>query len=308
MSHSLNFTYANYWKTSLLDADSGKGAFKDEKSLSPDFKRCTLDELKSGQIHEELLIALFLGESEHAQTVSVILRPKVYVAQFFHGKAPLDGTPGVVAPIIVNTNIARDGRLYPNHIFIARDLLEPLDRGSFSVGNIAELDTFLTKNHFADFYDQYKESETTGETKEEWFESRWQEFTDHYQKLCTEVIGEGLLTPQFNLAKYFFIIKEDVISPSKHIKELYGNIINNKPEAPLFCKYTSEAKSPTEPCISQNSMFSQRLAHSGDKFHLAQAQRDALNHVLSSEEGEILAVNGPPGTGKSPFYFSGFNQ
>jgi ABC-type hemin transport system ATPase subunit len=49
-------------------------------------------------------------------------------------------------------------------------------------------------------------------------------------------------------------------------------------------------------------MFSERLGHSGDKFPLAVAQRDALSHYLTQQPGDILAVNGPPGTGKTTLF------
>lgn len=51
-------------------------------------------------------------------------------------------------------------------------------------------------------------------------------------------------------------------------------------------------------------MFSERLGHSGDKFPLAVAQRDALSHYLTQQPGDILAVNGPPGTGKTTLVLS----
>ncbi|HDY1347292.1 TPA: ATP-binding protein, partial [Escherichia coli] len=50
--------------------------------------------------------------------------------------------------------------------------------------------------------------------------------------------------------------------------------------------------------------FSDRLGHSGDKFPLAKAQRDALSHFLDARHGDILAVNGPPGTGKTTLVLS----
>jgi hypothetical protein len=53
-----------------------------------------------------------------------------------------------------------------------------------------------------------------------------------------------------------------------------------------------------------NSQFAERLGHAGDEYALAPAQRDALAHLLASEEGDILAVNGPPGTGKTTLLLS----
>ncbi len=56
--------------------------------------------------------------------------------------------------------------------------------------------------------------------------------------------------------------------------------------------------------LAPGAKFSDRLGHSGDKFPLAKAQRDALSHFLDARHGDILAVNGPPGTGKTTLVLS----
>jgi MoxR-like ATPase len=75
-------------------------------------------------------------------------------------------------------------------------------------------------------------------------------------------------------------------------------------EVPLLARFASRDKSPVEPLLASNAMFSERLGHSGDKFPLAVAQRDALSHYLTQQPGDILAVNGPPGTGKTTLVLS----
>ncbi len=299
MNKTTSLTYAKYWRISLLDAGSGKGAFKDNKSLLEERKQPPLSEIKTGQLSRELTDELFFGEPKDALTVSIIIRPQVYVARLLHGKAPVAGIPSTITPIISNANIDRDGRMYPAATFIARDLLEPLDRGSYSIGDVSTLDTFLTTNSFSVLYEDYDEAIANEQSREDWFKSKWQEYTKYYEKLLSEVADNDALSSEFELAHYFFIVKKEVISPSMHIRALYADIIKNKPSAPLFERYSSDTIHPPEPCIQPNSLFSERLAHSGNKFSLAAAQRDAMNHLMVSNNGDILAVNGPPGTGKT---------
>ena len=90
----------------------------------------------------------------------------------------------------------------------------------------------------------------------------------------------------------------------KSITQLYANVVKNKPESPLFNTYSSEKLSDTEPTLKPNSLFASRLGHSGNKFSLADAQRDALIHLMASNNGDILAVNGPAGTGKTTLLLS----
>ncbi|HGC3407096.1 TPA: AAA domain-containing protein, partial [Escherichia coli] len=68
--------------------------------------------------------------------------------------------------------------------------------------------------------------------------------------------------------------------------------------------FASNEMAPVEPLLAKNAMFCERLGHSGDKFPLAVAQRDALSHYLTQQQGDMLAVNGPPGTGKTTLVLS----
>jgi Cdc6-like AAA superfamily ATPase len=77
-----------------------------------------------------------------------------------------------------------------------------------------------------------------------------------------------------------------------------------KKEVPLLARFASKEKPPVEQLLASNAMFCERLGHSGDEFPLAMAQRDALGHYLTQQSGDILAVNGPPGTGKTTLVLS----
>lgn len=172
MNKTTNLTYANYWRNSLLDADSGIGAFKDKKSLPKEAKQLPLSEIKTGQLGSEVTAELFLGEPKDALTVGIIMRPQVYIARLLHGKAPSASIPSIITPIISNANIDRDGCMYPATTFTARDLLEPLDRGSYSIGDVSALDTFLTKNGFSVFYEDYDDAITNEQSRDDWFKSK----------------------------------------------------------------------------------------------------------------------------------------
>ena len=53
-----------------------------------------------------------------------------------------------------------------------------------------------------------------------------------------------------------------------------------------------------------NLFFSKRLGHNNNVYPLADAQRTAVSALLSGKQGEILPVNGPPGTGKTTMLLS----
>ncbi|HGU2284459.1 TPA: DEAD/DEAH box helicase, partial [Escherichia coli] len=80
-------------------------------------------------------------------------------------------------------------------------------------------------------------------------------------------------------------------------------LVCNK-DVPLFNRFASREVHAAESLLAPGAKFSDRLGHSGDKFPLAKAQRDALSHFLDARHGDILAVNGPPGTGKTTLVLS----
>ena len=91
---------------------------------------------------------------------------------------------------------------------------------------------------------------------------------------------------------------------SFHILGLYDHLHQANPAAPLFDRFASEVELPVTTCLSANYGFSLRLGHASDTYPLADAQRDAMTHHLVSERGDILGVNGPPGTGKTTLLLS----
>ncbi len=68
---------------------------------------------------------------------------------------------------------------------------------------------------------------------------------------------------------------------------------------PLFNRFDSREVHDAESILHPEAKFSDRIEHSGDKFPLAKSQRDALSHFLDARHVDIIAVNAPPGTGKT---------
>ncbi|HHV7282659.1 TPA: AAA domain-containing protein, partial [Escherichia coli] len=84
----------------------------------------------------------------------------------------------------------------------------------------------------------------------------------------------------------------------------YDHLLVCNKDVPLFNRFASREVHAAESLLAPGAKFSDRLGHSGDKFPLAKAQRDALSHFLDARHGDILAVNGPPGTGKTTLVLS----
>ena len=138
------------------------------------------------------------------------------------------------------------------------------------------------------------------------YQQLWQKYLKDTDELLKNVAGRWLASPeQYEPAGYGYIIKaKQSGGASIHILPMYDHLLSCKKEVPLLARFASKDKFPVEQLLASNAMFSERLGHSGDKFPLAVAQRDALSHYLTQQPGDILAVNGPPGTGKTTLVLS----
>ncbi|MBD2814670.1 DNA helicase [Xenorhabdus sp. Flor] len=305
-----SLAFASYWRNSLADATFGKGAFEDDKTA---FSIWHASDILAGRLDENTINQFFHSEPEDVKSVNVILRPQIFLRRILHGKERASGAPQIITPLVTTAVLSREGYLYPTPAtIIPRDLLEPLPQGSFSIGDITQFDTYTTtKNVFSIHFDGDEKingiySEEEQEARKTHFKSQWEKYLKDCDELLSAVAGDWLKEhEQYEKAQYGFIQKKTQIDgASKHVIGLYDHLIKNKRITPLFARFTSNVIEPIEPLLPPNAKFTDRLGHSGDKFPLAKAQRDSLSHFLNSEHGEILAVNGPPGTGKTTLILS----
>ncbi|MED9159392.1 AAA domain-containing protein [Escherichia coli] len=300
--------FASYWRNSLADAESGKGSFerKDAKNFTH------WHGIAAGRLDEAIVSKFFKGEKDDVETVDVILRPKVYFRLLQHGKDRSAGAPDIVTPIVTPALLSREGFLYPTPATsIPRDLLEPLPKGAFSIGEIGQYDKYKTIHtsfsiDFDDSVDKTAETDEEREVRYAALQQEWRQYLDDSERLLKNVAGDWIKNPeQYELAEHGYIVKTAQSGgASFHILSLYDHLLVCKKDVPLFNRFASREVHAAESLLAPGAKFSDRLGHSGDKFPLAKAQRDALSHFLDARHGDILAVNGPPGTGKTTLVLS----
>ncbi|WP_241593448.1 AAA domain-containing protein [Rosenbergiella epipactidis] len=300
--------FASYWRNSLADAESGKGAFerKDIDGLTQ------WTDIRSGRLNEEIVRVFFEGEGETVNTVAVLLRPKAWFRLVQHGKQRTAGAPDIATPLVTSAILNREGFLFPTgSTTIPRDLLEPLPKGTFSIGEMSDYDKYKTTHDsftFGESDEVLSQDETDEQRAKRYaqYQLKWQHYLTDAEKLLTNVAKTLSSSPeQYELADYGYIVKASQPGgASIHILPMYDHLLAGKKDVPLFTRFASQQKPPVEPLLLPNALFDQRLGHSGDEFPLASAQRDALSHYITQQPGDIIAVNGPPGTGKTTLVLS----
>ncbi|HCX6121595.1 TPA: DNA helicase, partial [Escherichia coli] len=210
------------------------------------------------------------------------------------------GAPDIVTPIVTPALLSREGFLYPTPATsIPRDLLEPLPKGAFSIGEIGQYDKYKTTHttfsiNFDDSVDNTAETDEEREERYAALQQEWRQYLDDSERLLKNVAGDWIKNPeQYELAEHGYIVKTAQSGgASFHILSLYDHLLVCKKDVPLFNRFASREVHAAESLLAPGAKFSDRLGHSGDKFPLAKAQRDALSHFLDARHGDILAVNG----------------
>ncbi|KQH73491.1 AAA domain-containing protein [Xylella fastidiosa] len=298
--------YARYWRHSLADSGTDRGVLRDAADSS--FLEVSKQQLESGCVDRDIVAACFNKEAEQVQTVEVVIRLKVYVLLLQHGTPQRAGHPKIVTPLVTQALLARDGRIYPlARTMIPRDILKPLAGGHFAIGTVSDQDAFLTRQPVPGivFTGTENNADSLGDSNNADFDRQWKQFLAGCDRLLAEV-GGGWPGAQGDYleADYGYLTKKAAFS-SQHILALYDHLLlETTPQVPLFERYASGEMAPPEPCLPPHAGFSQRLAHGSNERALSRTQRDALTHLLVAQQGEILAVNGPPGTGKTTLVLS----
>ncbi|SQD76795.1 AAA domain-containing protein [Moritella yayanosii] len=205
--------------------------------------------------------------------------------------------------------VNREGLLFPaGPVTVPRDLLTPLEVSQFTLGTVDSLDEFLTKSKLTTLTDE-EVADKIDDEKLLQQESNWQLYVKHcgdlYQYVCNKTNSDSALASCYIQPEYSFVVKsEQSTGMSTKILELYDSIIAKKPELALFKSYASRQICDFDDCIKPEKSTYLRNGHSSNLYALADAQRDALTHALCMQDGDILAVNGPPGTGKTTYVLS----
>lgn len=125
----------------------------------------------------------------------------------------------------------------------------------------------------------------------------WSDYIRYCDQLFSETADQTLPYEE----KCFIFRYEEKAHITNDILQLYEKLEEDNTEHKLYdeftCLFTEQASN-----ITTDYDIDAEMSHCGQmngKFHLANSQRTALHYTTATQNGEILAVGGPPGTGKT---------
>ena len=276
-----------YWRASLADGALGEGTF--QAATCKRFMVLPNEALKTGYLPRQLVQTLFDGMDD-ARTVSVRFWPMVTARRTSHVASRADGMPDIVAPVVSEGFVDRTGRLVPTRNAVARDLLTPLPRGVFALGSLDALDAFLTTTPLPEMTSA----------------NSWQDYLQHCRQMV-DILSPGWPSEQTEYlptGSGFIELFDGSVATVRGMLDLYDSLLAEEPDTPLLHQIVCTVGSETEPDVSIEQAFARRLGHSNPHFPLAEHQRQVLAWLDTAKPGEVIAVNGPPGTGKTTMLLS----
>ncbi len=288
-----------YWRHCLSDADRMGIDFK-KVEHSPEVHPA---DLVRGRVPPEVYATLNADQGQKqggksttyrpiaAEPLNVILCPLVVRSLPAHGQALPVRNPTLL-PLWIPAQLAPNGELHPPEDlvpWIARDYLEPADHLKQLLGNVDALDRYLVRNQLP--------SPNAG----------WVPYWAYCCAMLTEVTG--LSIDAFNVEGYelardtaYLISANSIQGTRRHVIRLCEDLIRERRSPGLLQTFTAAEPAPLRPLLTsaeQRQVAQQHLGQMSNNFELSPSQREALHHILPLGYGGMLAINGPPGTGKT---------
>lgn len=280
-----------YWRASLADSTLGKGTFN-----AGDLRRFMTvsgDVIRTGKLPREETGKLFARCRKTQQHTQIRFRPFVAVRKHSRGMVYDAGRPEIITPVVTAAQAGRDGTLTPLRTMLARDILAPLPRETFSVACVDALDAFLDRTPAPDM--------VSG--------ASWKAYTDYCRKMLDTVAGGWPHGDGGYVLRDIALVEAagDGMAMIRSITGLYDSLLVKRPDTPLLRRVAlpEKTKRPGTGCSRQmERSFMRRPGHANPDFPLSEHQRKVLAYLDGSSRGDVLAVNGPPGTGKTTMLLS----
>lgn len=285
-----------YWRSALLD--SGRHIDPETVTLYP----CGREALAAGRLPPEVLDLVWRDaeegltrkEREELKSIDVLIAVQVLEPEYEQSAAYTTTKPTRV-PLWLCVQADREGTLFvagnpADAIMVERAVLAPLASKVRTFATVDAVDRYLERNPFT--------AEGAG----------WLAFWNHATEMFRGIFGgapDDWLPEQHIDLGAFVANGTRPIDTSRAVRRVYETIIDDEddPAPPLLARLAGP-QAPRDVTASDEGSQALARRHFGEmggKFPLNRSQRQSLGAMLAAGDGDIVAVNGPPGTGKTTF-------
>lgn len=264
-------------------------------------------QLLEGRIHSETCEKVFTEANKGSNyednkfkktTINVIVSAKT-VKTIYEANAKIqDDVDELTGLFFVPAKMDNNGKLYFDSEnkklpWFPREYLQPMVEPKLAIGSASNVDSFIS-----DHVDQVELIGTWAQ-----YVSFIKEFYENITNSKFEdsnILSQEEESTSFDLERNMYLFIDNTVSSTFHILKLYNYLLQDLQLKPLYDNFTSISKVISESLISNSTSNMQLHAgQMGGEHPLSPSQREAINHYNHMNVGEVLAVNGPPGTGKT---------
>jgi hypothetical protein len=236
-----------------------------------------------------------------AKTIPFVLIPARLSEVVSHGvKREANDIHKGLSVLCIPCLLDRSGGLWPDpdrHPWIPRELLEPTGK-PVSIGHLDSYDKFMSKLPSKER--AFDETLRTASTL-------FQAVTGARLPLLPALSHHEAISPVFALDGYELVsawhgIPYEPPVVARHLIKLYDQIIGVELGLPLLDTLRTTSDRPSErPLAVQDAeqWHAKTVGHINPEHPLSPSQREAMVELARLGTGQVLAVNGPPGTGKT---------
>lgn len=300
MKNALHHKLLEYWRNTLADAARieipvNKSVHEEKAVIDPVQGIVDLQQANNLidiiEIRQNAIKGIEDKENPDWQPVDQV---SVLITFFYISPIPehakYTGEKDILYPFWIRAIMNRTGALgidedtFP---YIPRAYLEPLvnQEANFIFSDVERVDNTFAKQF-------------TGNT--------WQDYWEYVNTLFIDITGASMMQYEnvgFKTIYETVIVIDDTLpNAADGIIHLYDHLRENPFEGKLLETLCEKEPAPQMPMLTMDEMEECSLLHLGQMGHeypLSVSQRQTLYHFTTQKHGDIMAVNGPPGTGKT---------
>lgn len=295
--------WLQYWRNSLADGD------RLQVNISKAVAKADFDLicLQTGQLPEVLVEALFKAKEADLnkklkkrkkddfiklREIDVALAPFCIISGVEHGiHLGVEQHIDPIYPFWIPAVLSREeGLLPPEYPLprVIRSVLEPIltEGSSLTISTVEKVDEALEEGRW-----EYPDWQAYWEYCQQFFKAITDKSLSAYKLSGHSVQHQGLI-----------ITDDQVRGASHNIIRLYDNLRFRSKLPSLLTTYIRCKSKVSNSLLNQKRQDELAFEHVGymnQAFSLSPSQRTSLHHLCALKGGELLAVNGPPGTGKT---------
>lgn len=197
----------------------------------------------------------------------------------------MDDPEEILTPLFIPAQLEEEKLLPVSHQppYIPRRYLDPTTGGNPALGSLDTLNGFVERTPYT-------------------VDGNWKQAIRYAKELFLQVAGdrfENFTVDNYRLSMDVWVVVRQGGSRHKTLISLFEGMIASPPLPPLLKNYLTLKEKEKQPLLDSADHSDRHLGQMNDSYPLSPGQRESLHHFFTLDEGEMLAINGPPGTGKT---------